>query len=405
MAVTTKLRRRLKLVAFVVLAGWLALFSASEAAVAFLRGTAPVQALALDGNDARAAANLFEQRLAAGRGTKRLAPKGRQQLLASLRSNPLSRKALRVLAYDSDIGGDRTAARKFMTLSARVSRRDFPAQVWLIQDSGRQKDFVAIINHYDAALSTQSQSYAFLFPPMTAGLDFPQFRRAMVPLIKADRRWVPSYISHIISNAPRTQPVAALIAEATPFKGSAQLDSMLTNIIDRYVAEGAAEAAQDFAIKVLGAAPDQFSVAGFTGPTTDPRFAPMTWSLTADSAVEADLMEDGGVEVHAASDDWMLAASRIFAARPGTYHFKQTVSYPQGQPAAVSRWEGYCLNGTGQGRIWLHDTPVSDGVTASEADLALPAGCTGLRLEFYARGNGHSEDAVINLRDISIARK
>jgi hypothetical protein len=383
----------------------LAFVAARDAAVAAFRTFNPGVALLIDRSDGKALAKVSLARLAATKLTRPLPQGDRQALVASLEDNPLNAAVLRTLAIDSDIRQDRRRAQWLMQASSRVTRRDLGTQVWLVNDAVRRQDLHGVMFHFDAALSTDSDSYEFLFPNMIKVLPFPQFRAELVPLVRARRPWVPSFIGYAISYAPSAVPVTTLIEETGKLPNAREMRPMLSSLLGKLVAEGQVQRARKFAVGVLGADPEVLEQAGFSEKTVDQDFAPLTWQLTEGADESAFLDRDGQIEIRASTDRWSPAASRVFTEQPGTYQIEFSSLAPGEGAAASTLWEATCVAEGKKVLLYHKEFASSETPPTWHDQLAIPQKCNGVRIDVSAKSDSVGSDAILTIRDFRLARK
>lgn len=82
----------------------------------------------------------------------------------ALLREPTAVSAVATLGLLAELGGDLPAARRRFGYAERLSRRDLPTELWLIEDAVRREDISGALQHYDVALRTQAGSSDILFP-------------------------------------------------------------------------------------------------------------------------------------------------------------------------------------------------------------------------------------------------
>lgn len=396
--------RLLRLGVLLVAFGFLAFFGAKEAAIAAFRSTAPAHVLSMGVKDGKVLSRIYLAKLATASLKKPLADQERQDLVISLSEAPLDRRVLRTLALDSEIRMEKELARRQMKLASRVSRRDVPTQLWLVNDAVARRDLQGVLSHYDAALSTRNESYEVLLPTMTQALIYPQFRAELVPLLRAERPWVESFVSYAVSYAPTVVPMATLIEEAGELPNEEQLRPMLSHLLYKLVDEGRIREAREFAINVLDADPDMLKQAGMTEATVDADFAPLTWSLTEGANLTAYFSDDGQIEIRVANDTWQLAASRVFELSPGRYEVAFSSLSPRDAPAASTRMLAYCVKPGQRSVVSQRDFEAVANANTWRHQFNLPTGCVGLRIDLSAMSQRLGSDAVAIIRDFRLVR-
>jgi hypothetical protein len=396
--------RLLRLAVFLVAFAALAFVAAKDAAVATFRTTAPTRVLAMGVNDGEVLARIYIAKLAASELKRPLADSERQNLILSLADDPLNRRVLRNLALDSEVRNDDERARRLMRLASTVSRRDIATQLWLVNDAVRREDLAGVLTHYDAALSIRNQAYEVLLPTMTQALVHPQFRAELIPLLRAERPWVESFISYAVTYAPTVGPMATLIEEAGELPNEDELRPTLSHLLYKLVEEGRVAAARRFAVEVLDADPEVLKLPSLTEATVDPDFDPLTWSLNESADLTAYLSDDGQIEIRVTSDRWQPAAWRVFEGASGRYELAFSSISPPASSAASSRLTATCVRLGGQVPLFEKSFSALSDANTWRQQFNLPAGCVGLRIDLAAKSERLGSDAVAIIRDFQLAK-
>ncbi|MFV3464693.1 hypothetical protein ACNJFH_21305, partial [Mycobacterium tuberculosis] len=83
---------------------------------------------------------------------------------AALQRDPMSVRAVSTLAFLAAEKGNAVQAARLLAYSERLSRRDLPTQLALIETKVQANDVVGALVHYDRALRTSKTSEAILVP-------------------------------------------------------------------------------------------------------------------------------------------------------------------------------------------------------------------------------------------------
>ncbi|CAM3177541.1 hypothetical protein SPAN111604_08595 [Sphingomonas antarctica] len=183
----------------------LAVVTARVSIAASARRAAPELALRASPGDARALVTLAESALIEPNGLQRAAGYARQ---AIERDATLS-TPYRILGFAADERGDLPMAERLIAGSARLSRRDLPGQLWLINRAVARDDVPGALEHFDVALRTSDKAPAILFPVLAGATAEP---RVIEPLARrmTGAPWADPFLRWAIDNSPETHGLAAL---------------------------------------------------------------------------------------------------------------------------------------------------------------------------------------------------
>lgn len=166
------------------------------------------RAYALNPDDGRITAKLAEQ--LAIRASPRLSSRGDQLAYRSLSSEPLAVPALTALALGSELRGNVAQARALFVHSSALSRRDFSAQLWLIEDAVSHGDVPGALRQYDAALRTNKNAPEILFPILASATSDPTIASALVNVLATRPAWGDAFVRYLGTSSPDPQTTATL---------------------------------------------------------------------------------------------------------------------------------------------------------------------------------------------------
>lgn len=120
----------------------------------------------------------------------------RPALLAkkALRGDGTSTRAVNTLALIAQLSGDKQRTRDLFTYSLALSRRDFSARVWAIEDAVLRGDIAGALANYDIALRTSSDAPNVLFPILASALKEPLVRAELLKLASTEPRWLADFM-------------------------------------------------------------------------------------------------------------------------------------------------------------------------------------------------------------------
>lgn len=301
----------------------------------------------------------------------------------SLSRDPTLAFAWSTLGLTSGQQAEEKAA-PFFAVSERLSRRDFPTRLWLIERQVEQGNVSGALHHYDIALRTNSDSYDMLLPILVAAAGDRQVLPELGRLLAKQPRWTNNFFYRLSQSPPSDQNVAELLENAR--KGGAlsnpeMLRAMLPGMIDR--------GAYDPALRVAAAldAPAARLPKGVWNPSFagDGSLAPLDWSLTSTEALGAEVRtaanrQGRALVAYANANNAGTVARQILMLSPGTYRLAAEVRATDRPPAVLS-WSVVCA---GSSKVTLAEQsvePLGEGATRN-ARFSVPAGCLAQWLSF-----------------------
>jgi hypothetical protein len=124
---------------------------------------------------------------------------------------PISSGALRQLGAISSFKGDPEKARALVQQSERLSKRDFTAQLILIEDAVNRGDVTVALRHYDIALRTSKRASAVLFEPLSSATNDDALITPLAQLLAKRPPWANFYLLQAASTSPSPRNMANLI--------------------------------------------------------------------------------------------------------------------------------------------------------------------------------------------------
>lgn len=137
-------------------------------------------------------------RLAARLSSASMRDEARSLALDAVRRDPVQPVALRVLA-ESLGDSDNPAAFELISAAQRLSRRDLPAQMWLINYYGRRGEVETAIHHFDLALRSSESSRMGIFPLLEASAAEPGARNVILKVLAERAAWTEQFAGYAAS--------------------------------------------------------------------------------------------------------------------------------------------------------------------------------------------------------------
>lgn len=361
----------------------------------------PALALRLDPGNAEVAAARSEQLL-----RNDPAARDEAETLArrALRRSPLSAAGARMLATTRDLAGDTVAARRLMAYSERLSRRDLPTQLWLIETAVARNDIEGALRHYDIALRSTEASKALLFPVLINALAQPAVVHGLIATIAARPAWADAFLEAASRGAADMGGMATLLGGLA--KGGYSLPDTVVSqatarLIDaqRFDLAWEVYSASHPAAAHLNLRDPDFSHAG-TGAS---RFE---WDIIGGNGLSAEPRLQGsaaGLAYSAATGAGGPVARQLLVLRSGEFELDgRVLERSPGSAAAQVRLT--CAQG-GQPIV-----TIAAGSSSFAGHFAIPATCLAQWIEIVVEGGDNPLGASgvigeIRIHPVAIARQ
>ena len=317
-----------------------------------------------------------------------------------LRRTPLDVQAMRQLGVIAD-QGRAGAAREYIALAERITRRDLQTELMSLNFSAARPDAAATIRHYHHALSAYPLVNQRLLPIVASQLGEPDVRRALVAY--ADRPW----LRHFVTNAIEYDVAPAdLIAFYSDLEGripTSELQAGTVRLVQWLVSNGQYSFLSTYASRLPGLAPDAFAVIGLNAITADARFAPLSWTLLNDATVETQA-DGNALLVRIEPGRAGFAAARMTLLKPGAYEFVQRIDYPADTPPARLEWQVICPENPRQQLLAAEPPPAGTGAV-QRPRLTIPAGCIAQFWQLRAAAASEQFASFVRISDLMLTRR
>lgn len=376
----------------------LAWFSFAGAVTNVFHRRNPDMALRFTSDDAVALAGRADRRVAAAGPEGALDPEVLRLARLSLQRQALNPVALRLIGVNASVKGGFAAGRPAMRAANRLTRRDLATQFWLIEEAVSRNDVAGALGHYDHALRTRPGSQQLLFPVMTVAVEDPALWSAFARYVREPAPWLGDFARFAIRNSSRPAAIAQFLQQSGGLPHDTVFAALEGELLKRLVEAGAFTEAARYYRSLNGANPAVLAEAGFTGASTEERFAPLTWELfSVPGIASAFLRDEAGetIRLHATMEASTSSAiaRRIIYVAPGRYRFRAVQRTAAAAEGASARWEIRCGGDQGGDILWTKPAPLLlDGSTVDDV-IAVPAGCGAITLRLIASA-GTSPDGI-----------
>lgn len=263
----------------------------------------------------------------------------------SLEGEAINPRALRLLGYTAGAEGRAEQARTLITLSERLSRREFGTQLWLIEDSVNQNRLREVLHHYDTALRTNSKGGDLLFPILTAALDQPEVQTVLAPYMHRNPPWLYPMLAYAIANSANPATVADAVVQGGGMPAKDDYRELEAALLDKLHSKSNPADIQRYYLSLRDSSPALLQAADFGARQVDPRRIPITWRAIKAAGIEGNFSPT----TRNASGSWKLSgyaapgssgliARKLMFLKPGTYQITARVgemSAPSGSIAKL----------------------------------------------------------------------
>ncbi len=367
------------------------LVAATQIAQSF-RVNNPQLALAWAPWDSRARANLAWLNVESGEPAARRA--ARVQAEAALNHDGGDATAQRVMGYLSD---DRTTAAGWFDAADETTRRDFPAQMWLLQAAVDRNDVPEVLRRYDIGLRTSALAPGILLPILAKAVDDPEIAIELRKRLRDWPNWTVWFFREAIKTSTSDRNLALLGSVAGVAPAPDQME-VVGALVQRLIAD------RQYAL-AWHVYQSNTLQAKSSGPVQDPSFRrvplfpPFDWSLATESPVDASITGSGSdrlltvVNVEGQGGE---AASQI--ARLGTGRYKLAIEMAEGDNGASVGLK--CLDNESKAQIVLEILPAQGRLT--QVDIP-PDWCRFARITLALKPREAGSQLAIRRLDITPA--
>ena len=322
---------------------------------------------------------------------------------SSLRKEPINPTAFRLLGLASEAKSQTNAARAWLQLANRASRRDLGTQLWLIENAAKSGDLPGALQHYDIALRTSPQSNAVLFPILTAGIADAEIRTGLIPLIRAEPSWLFEFLNYAAQNTAAQGNLALLIADAGGLPDKPYFDDLGGRLLGALAVSNNPRSARRLFLSLRGASRANLATTGFNSANTEARFNPLTWEAVSTAGLGAVFDGNGkGARVLVGSGERGVVLRRMMYLTPGNYVLTVDQSLIAAAPGTGQDWRMTCAPvGTRTARDMIDDGDVKPA-TPFTTSVSIPRGCDSQVIELAVVGGTGQTDMEFMVQNISI---
>jgi hypothetical protein len=364
---------------FALATGWL-LVVVSGANI--VREVRPDLALGMMPFDARAKAKSAERLSASPRATPAQLREAQRLATEALDRDPTIASAWRTLGLVSTLGNRPGAAAGFFHTSERISRRDVPTQLWLIEEAVARNNIPAVLHHYDVALRTSRSSHPLLLPILIAATASDGVVPNLVPLLRTGPPWQEAFYQALLDQPPPGTNFLQLLRRLRGTPG-APTPAIMGRLVSRLVDTQRFAQAYDLYRQMRGRpAGELLRNGGFDHENVVP---PFDWLFEdGDASAAQGVVRGSGqgptLQVSAVSGASGNVATQILVLRPGAYTLAARSGTTEGARPANLLWTVGCARG-GPAVLGTVQAPADRGAGVVETlAFQVPGGCDAQRV-------------------------
>jgi hypothetical protein len=360
---------RFSLILGAAMLGWL---SFAYAATMVVRERNPSLALSLVSNDAIAITKVIDPKILFASSPSDIA-RTRASVRMAIKKQAISPSAVNMLALTNYADGKINEANIALRLSEKLSRREIPVQVGLIQNSVLRDNAAQALRHYDTALRTSPAAQESLFPFMVAASGERVLLPAFTKILARGPEWRYPFYAALIEKTPSRENVAllyqALIGTPGAFHEEAAAD-----LINRLANDKNYGLAYSVYVK---AAPDAVKNPFIFNRSS--RFQPFDWVFFDNPAAGAFLASKdnkgrGTVSLFYRADASQdeTVARKLVTLPAGRYRIRAEAQSDQDSGKALIYWSIKCAEGPVLSDI--------DNRNGTSVDFAVPVASCGAQI-------------------------
>lgn len=327
----------------------------------------------------------------------------------ALVQQPLNPSAVRLLGYVADVRGKTHEAEKRIRLSASLSRRDFGAQLWLIEAAVRDGKNKDALTHYDIALRSVLNSRSVLFPTLTEALADREIRAAFVPYVRAAPNWMSAFLYDAIATTDNPENIAAVLMSAGKLPAGKDYRAVPVSLLYSLAAKSKFDAFQQYYTSLSGASRETLNSVGLTSATVNLRYAAAGWQILDAAAVgggfaEKEVPGQFRFNAFAGSGERGAIMHKYLFLAPGNYRLFVEHKAVESAPDANAEWIVQCLSNQTATGIGTAMVPIREGTFTAQTEFTVAPGCPAQLLLLRAAGGSGQSGAEFTVERITLGR-
>lgn len=373
-----------------------------------LRAASPATALALMPWDARAKAAVADQGLSL-EASRAEVQRSLALARAAIERDPTEARAYRALGLGLSLARDERLVPGLLGYSSRLSRRDLPTQLWLIESAVARNDAAGALEHFSTALTVAPQSKELLFPILVNAVSDPALVQPISGLFRSRPAWGDELLFTLVGRAESVDNLVRLV-DGLRARNMAIPQDVTAALIQRLVTAGRYAAAERQYRIASGGRAAWLHDGDFT---RTPSFPPLDWLLEDSSNASASIsapaegQRTGSLDFSARRSSRTPLARQLITAPAGTYRLASTWRIAEGAGGRPAAWVVRCATTSAElGRLPIPVTAAERAVRGA-ARIAVPADCPAqwVSLELPERNeSGDVLGAILSVNLTPLAR-
>lgn len=335
----------------------------------------------------------------------------------AIRRDPLMPAAMYALGRVAEDTGGRASEQTLalMTQGQKLSRRERPLQMWMIEHYLQRQDVQGVLRHVDIALRTSESDRDPMFAALSsAAASAPQFEEAIARSLRQRSQWGLSFVAYLVDHVSEHPQLTVRMAR--DFLDPKKPDDLgvVRSLMERLGQGGefalAWEVYRHFGLDKLATQQAGLVQDGDFDRTDS--FVPFGWTLTEGTdlwaARERDPAGSGNVlRLGARGGESGEVARQLLRLESGSYRLAARFGDIDGPADTWPTIAVYCaVGGAGQPLVALRPSAAGPNAAAAQTAFTVPAGCAfqWIAVSDASAGEGEGEGAIPWVDSIAIAR-
>lgn len=289
--------------------------------------------------------------------------------------------------------------RRALNLAEKVSLREVPVQLQLMQLDALSEDLPASLVHLDRALLVSGSRAPAVLETLAKGLDQPKLIKLLRPY--SIRPWYKVLLQQALVYAPNPSNAAGLLLQ-TELTSDDLPPQYVSQLIKELILANKFDDAKLIASRFVGLRQSVFENFGLNSATTEPEGSPLTWTF-ADATGGVGKLEGNSVSFDIERSFTGPVMARITKFAAGQYILRQKVD------ASTSdlriRWDLQCLTSNEFKQHWSQAIPSDVRDQVYETKLSIPVGCDIQRWEIWTSNDSGSRSATLSVQGLQLIKQ
>lgn len=330
-----------------------------------------------------------------------------QQVKRALRHQPYNATAIRLLGYVADARGSEASARRLVNTAARLSRREFGAQIWLIEDAAQKERLAKALLHYDIALRTTFDSRSVLFPTLIDALGRSDVQRALVPYITEAPSWMLDFIPEAIAKIDDPSHLATLMMASNGSAEIPQYRNFPNLLLSQLASKRKYAAYHRYYLTLPSAELSLLNSVALGRASVSSEYPSAGWQLFESASAGSSFVagnEQSGYQLQAYStaQGRGVIARKLLFLDPGRYLLKANYSTLGSVLESKIIWQIQCLSEFSEVDFIFSVHPIVQGKSSTSDPFNISPGCEAQYLNLIIAGGDSQSESEILISALSL---